>query len=176
MVNQNFSRAPQAGEYPPYFETYLALVDETDIFAVLESQIGELRGFLGDRPESMMDEVHEPYTWTIKQALGHVIDTERIFGYRACCIAANEEADLPGFDQDAYVANSSYSEVSAAELMDELDALRRGNLAMLKRMHPEYWDRSGRADGKAITVRTLAYLLVGHVRHHQRIFEQRLAV
>ncbi len=176
MVNQNFSHPPQAGEYSPYFDTYLALVDETDIFLLLERQIGELRGFIGGKPESMMDELHEPYTWTIKQAIGHMIDTERVFGYRACCIAANEQADLPGFDQDAYVANTSYSEVSVAELLDELEALRRGNLAMLKRMEPEYWDRSGRADGKEITVRALAYLMVGHVRHHQRVFEKRLAV
>lgn len=175
MTTQDFARRPIEGEYSPYFDTYLSLVHETDIFQILESQVAGFRDLLDGKPESMMNELHDPYTWTIKQAVGHVIDVERIFGYRACRIAANDMTDLPGFDENAFVANVSFESVTIGQLVEELDLLRRGNVAMLRRIQPECWDRAGRADGKPISVRALAYMLVGHVRHHQRIFEQRLA-
>lgn len=175
MTVSHFARRPVEGEYAPYFDTYLTLVDETDIFEILARQVGGLREVLSGKPPSMMEELHGQYTWTINQALGHLIDVERIFGYRTCRVAANDSTDMPGFNENDFVANLSYEGVTTEQLVDELDLLRQSNIAMLRRLQPECWDRMGQADGKPISVRALAYLLVGHVRHHRRIFEQRLA-
>lgn len=176
MPTQEFARRPVAGEYAPYFEAYLGLVDGTDIFWMLGNQISEIRELLEGSPESVLEELHDPYTWTIKQAMGHIIDTERVFGYRACCIAANDTTELPGFNENEYVDNINYDVVKMADLLDEFEWLRRGNLAMLKRIQPECWDREGIAGEKSISVRALAFLMVGHVKHHSNVFVKRLAV
>lgn len=176
MTATEFARRPIAGEYADYYDQYLNLATESDIVAALENQIQEFRSVFQSKPEELMGELHEPYTWTIKQALGHVIDNERIFGYRAARFAAGDQTGLVGYEQDEYVANVDYSKVTCAALMDELEYVRRGNLAMYRRMLPDYWDRAGEADGKLISVRAIAYLLVGHLRHHFNIFEKRLAV
>ena len=175
MPATDFARRPASGEYADYYDQYLNLATESDIVAAIENQIQEFRAVLDDQPEENVGVLHEPYTWTIKQALGHVIDNERIFGYRAARFACGDPTDLIGYDQDAFVANVDYSSVKISELLDELEHIRRGNLSMYRRMLPEYWDRSGKADGKLISVRAIAYLLVGHLRHHLTVFEKRLA-
>lgn len=105
------SGCPDPAEYLEYFETYISLVGAGDIAEILESQISYVRRVLDPLSPEQVECVHPPYTWTIKQVVGHCLDTERVFGYRACRFAAADSTALPGFDQDAFVANTDYTNV-----------------------------------------------------------------
>lgn len=165
---------PIVGEYLDYFDTYISLVPEDDILAVMQDQIGMLREATSRFPADQLEVLHEPYTWTIKQVLGHCIDTERVFAYRAARFAANDDTSLPGFDQDEFVANTDYNAVEFGDLVEEMVAVRQSTLCLLKRQSQETWLRGGVADGKKMTVRAAAYTMAGHLRYHFQIVQQRL--
>ena len=164
---------PTTHEYPKYYEPYMKLVSETDLLLGLRDQIAEISDVL-DVEESQAEVLHPPYTWTIKQVVGHMIDNERIFAYRATRISVGDPTDLPGYEQDDYVARSDYQSVTLKELVEELLLLRRSNLMMLERVKSEAWDLRGTCDGNELTVRAIACLLIGHVRHHLQIIGRRL--
>ena len=166
-------RKPAVDEYEAYYQPYMDLVTESDLLIALESQIAEVTETL-NLDESAASTIHDPYSWTIKQVVGHMIDNERVFAYRAMRFAVADSTDLPGYDQDDYVAESDYESVSLEALTQELVRLRKSNLMMLRRIQPESWSFRGRCDGREITVRAIACLLVGHVRHHLQIIERRL--
>ena len=168
-------KRPQIDEYESYFETYISLVKETNIVEAMAAQVIEVQQFFRSVAVSELEVLHAPYTWTLKQVLGHCIDTERVMGYRANCIAASEDADLPGFDQDDFVANVDYNSVSISDLLDEFVACRRSHELMFERFSESNWNQSGKANSCSISVRALAYLMVGHVRYHLRIVRDRVA-
>lgn len=170
-----FAQRPQPGEYLDYFETYISLVGDGLIFDILAEQPQRLRQTLDGASPGDLKTLHSPYTWTIPQVVGHCLDTERVFGYRAACFAAGDQTSLPGFDQDAWVAKTNYQDCDLAALVDEFTDLRRSNLAMLKRQTAESWMRAGIADGKQLSVRAAAYIMAGHVIYHRQIVEKRLA-
>lgn len=164
----------ESSEYQPYFQTYLDLVDEGSVFAQMNSQIEELRDLLGGLDRETCETVHQPYQWTLKQVVGHIIDVEKIFGCRAHRIACRENIPLPGFDQDVFAANCEYGHVDMNSLLDEFENLRMSNLLFFNRMTEEMWQQSGTCDEKEISVRAIACLLVGHVNHHSKILRKRL--
>ncbi len=165
---------PESDEYAEYYEPYMQLVGESDLLVALDDQIAEFNGTL-DISESEAEVSHEPYTWTIKQVVGHLIDNERVFAYRAMRFAVADPIELPGYEQDDYVANSDYQTVTLQQLKDEFVQLRKSNLLMLRRIRPAAWNNRGTSDGREMTVRAIACLLVGHVRHHLQIVGDRLA-
>ena len=167
---------PESGEYLAYFDTYISLVQETDILAALDDQIPVIQRLVDRIPSSQLDQLHDPYTWTIPQVIGHCIDTERIFGCRICRFAAGDATPLPGFDQDQYVADTDYQSAAFPDLINELIANRQANLLMLRRQDESSWLRAGVADGKNMTVRAAAYVLVGHIRHHLKIIAKRIEI
>jgi len=166
---------PEATEYSEYFETYISLVDDTNILEALAAQTTELQEFFSSVAASELEVLHEPYTWTLKQVLGHCIDTERVLGYRANCIAVSDGDNLPGFDQDLFVANVDYSSVPIDELVEEFAVCRRSHELMFGRFSELNWSQSGTANNSVISVRSLAYLMVGHVRYHLKIVRDRVA-
>ena len=165
---------PEADEYAPYFNTYLSKVTEEDVVAVLESQPDELQKLLGNLDDHEASQLHAPYTWSLKQVMGHLIDNEAIFAYRARCLAAQDKTPLPGYEQDDYVTNIDYSAVSMAALLDEFRHLRTAFLLMCRRLPVSCWQNAGIVDGKQVSVRAIVYLQAGHVRHHQEIMQRRL--
>lgn len=166
---------PQPGEYLDYFETYISFVPEEDIVSTAKAQIADIEALLDEVPDDQQLVLHAPYTWTIKQVVGHCIDTERIFAYRFARFAAGDTESLPGFDQDAYVANTDYNAIELASLIEELATTRRSNVQLMARQTPETMLRTGVADGKNMTVRAAAYVMVGHIRYHWKIMRNRLA-
>jgi hypothetical protein len=164
---------PAPSEYEPYFEAYISLVPESDVMEVLRAQLSEVRTVVRQFDVVALESLQGPYTWTPKQVLGHCIDTERVMGYRAATILGSDDADLPGFDQDEFVANADYNSVSRDDLIDEFEACRNSHVFLLKRAHELAWGRSGKADGKPISLRALAFLMAGHVRHHLAILQER---
>ena len=168
-------RRPDPAEYAPYFQPYMDLVHEDDLFAANDRQIAEARQILEAVPLDQVNCLHEPYTWTIAEAIEHVIDGERIFGYRMARFAAGDSTPLPGFDQDVYAANRKDNERGHfSDLIDELEHLRRGNLGLMRRLTSAEFDRKGVASDQEISVRAIAALLVGHARHHLNIIKKRV--
>jgi hypothetical protein len=166
---------PNSTEYAPYFEAYIALVPEDDIVATMEAQLKEMQPFLQGVPESQGNVRHPPYTWSIKEVVGHLTDTERIFAYRALRFARGDATPLPGFDENAYVRAAEFDRTPLGELVSEFDSVRRSNLSLFRHFSEEVWTRQGTANGKAISVRALAYNIVGHARHHMAILRRRLS-
>jgi hypothetical protein len=165
---------PDATEYAPYFQSYISLVTEPDIMVALQSQLGSFQ-MLAQRVRGELEtQIQAPYSWTIRQVVGHLIDTERILAYRALRFAVGDTTPLAGFDQDAYVAASDYSQVTLPYLTEEMFRLRQVNLSLFARFTEAAWKNLGEADGKPISVRAIAYVMAGHVRHHLRIVEQRV--
>lgn len=167
---------PADTEYAPFYASYIARVPETDPMPALEAQPAELHR-LADRiaPE---DETfrYEADKWSVRQVIGHIIDTERVMGYRAFCIGRGEGKPLPGFDEKDYVAHADSEERSVKELAHEFAAVRHANLWAIRRWAPDDWDRVGNANGKSVSARALAYIMAGHVRHHIALLRERYGI
>ena len=163
---------PQAGEYAPFYETYTSKVPDGDVVEYLVEQrerfAAELRGFA----ETETERGYAPGKWTLKEALGHVNDTERIFAYRCLRIARGDEKAMEGFDQDPYVAEAKANGYRWTELIAEFEAVRTATIAMVRMLRPEWWERVGTASGNPVSVRAMVYILAGHVEHHRRLLEE----
>jgi hypothetical protein len=167
--------APRPGpdEYAPFFAGYVSLVPETDVLAVLAAQPSEIRRLAAAIPADRETFRYAPGKWSVREILGHVGDGERVFGYRAFCIGRGEQAALPGFDENEYIANAAYDERTAAGLAEDFALLRTANLAVLEHLAPERWSNVGVANGKRVSLRALAYIMAGHARHHLGILRDR---
>ncbi len=166
---------PAASEYAEYYQQYLGKVPEGDFLAAFDAQPGMLRTLVGNLPNGEDNKLHEPYTWTLKQVVGHLIDVERIFSTRMLRIGVGDETPLPGFEQNAYVAALDYETVSMDALLDEFEALRRANAILARRMGPEALARVGTASDDLVSARANLYILCGHVEYHAEIMRTRLA-
>jgi uncharacterized damage-inducible protein DinB len=165
---------PETSEYGPYYAKYVALANETDVLAGLSGQLDEFLSLLRGLPETTANTRHAPYTWSVKQVVGHITDAEREFGHRAFRFSRNDPTPLPGFDENPYVANAPFEAASLDDLLDEFEHVRRANLSLFRRLPAEAWHRSGVASNNPVTVRALAYIIVGHTRHHLNILHKRL--
>jgi hypothetical protein len=174
VASLNPSR-PEPTEYVPALGNYVDLVPETDILAALEGELEETLSCLRAVSEEVALIRHAPYTWTIKQVLGHIIDSERVFADRALRFARRDAAELPGFDENDYALHALSDDFPLAELVEEFEHLRRSHVGFFRHLHADDWDCSGIANKNRVTVRALAYAIVGHERHHMRIVRKRLA-
>jgi DinB superfamily len=163
---------PRPGEYAPAFERYVSRVPETDVMAALARQTSELPAALGAVRGEGERYRYAAGKWSVRELVGHVIDTERIMGYRAVCVARGETLSLPGFDEKAYAANATFDDYPLAELLDEFVQVRQAHLSFFRHLSPEAWPRTGVANQNPISVRALAWVMAGHVRHHMAVLEQ----
>ena len=167
---------PHPDEYDVAFERYVSRVPETDILAALERQPVELSAALAAVPAEREEYRYAPGKWTIRSVVGHVVDAERVFGYRALCVARGDTAALPGFEQNDYAANAGSDRRTLASLAAEFASLRASHVLMLQNVDESAWMRVGRANGLPVTPRALAYILVGHVRHHAAVLKEKYGV
>jgi hypothetical protein len=165
---------PTAEEFVPAFADYVAEIGEgEDLLAVLGGQLDEALARLGGLPASRGDYRYAPGKWSIKDVVGHLSDTERIFAGRALWIARSERTPQPGFDDQAWVAMTGAERRTLADMIEEWGYVRRATLALLQGLAPEAWHRRGVAGDGPISVRALAYVIAGHTRHHLRVLEAR---
>jgi len=164
---------PKPVEYNPYYDRYISLIPGNDIVATLATQIPKTVALLSSRTEQDGELRYAPGKWTVKEALGHMIDTERIMTYRALRIARNDRTPLSGFEQDDYVRDGPYADLRLADLIEEFKAVRAATVSMFRNLRPTDWTRAGVANNNDITVRALAYIIAGHELHHRQIFEER---
>ena len=167
---------PAAGEYAPFFAGYVKLVPEADVLPVLAAQASEIRRLAGTIPANRETFRYAPGKWSIRETFGHIGDAERVFGYRAFCISRGDQAPLPGFDENDYIAESAYDEQTVAKLAEDFAGLRASNLAVLGRLDPAHWARSGNANGNPVSLRALAFIMAGHARHHVEVLKARYGV
>jgi DinB family protein len=157
---------PKPTEYAPYFERYISLVPDGGILSILESQTAGVRQALGPLPESRAGHRYAEGKWSIREVLGHVIDTERVFGYRALCVARGDQTPLPSFDEKVFAPNSGHDAIPLAELLEEFETVRRGQVLFFRHLPTEAWTRMGIANNLPVSPRALAYNMAGHVIHH----------
>jgi len=164
---------PQAGEYAPYYERYISLIQENDILATLDRQRRETVLLLSGLSEEQGDFRYAPDKWSAKQVLGHVCDTERIFAYRALRIARGDATPIEGFEQDEYVKNGPFARHALAEVIEDYIAVRRATISLLRSLEEAAWSRRGTANKNEVTVRAIAYTIAGHELHHRRILQEK---
>lgn len=164
---------PKPGEYNPYYDRYISLIPGGDIFSTLEKQLPKTLALLSSRSEADSNFRYAPGKWTLKEVLGHMNDTERIMAYRALRIARGDRTPLPGFEQDDFVRDGPFSELTLASLIEEFKSIRAATLTLLRSFRPQDWTRRGVASDHDITVRALAYIIAGHELHHRSILEER---
>jgi uncharacterized damage-inducible protein DinB len=164
---------PQAGEYAPYYERYISLVQGEDILNTLDQQRRETMTLLCGRDEEDGDFRYAPGKWSAKEVLGHVCDTERVFAYRAMRISRADATPLEGFEQDDYVRNGPFARSSMADLIEDFIAVRRATLSLLRYLDEAAWMRRGIANKNEVTVRGLAYIIAGHELHHRGILQEK---
>jgi len=169
-------KRPEESEYDPYYQKYVALVPETEIIALLEVQSDQLRSLIEGVPEERGTFAYDDGKWTIKEVLSHLIDGERIFSYRALRIARGDKTPIEGFEQEGYIENSHANQRSFSDLLDEFTQIRRANLAFFENLDPADWIRTGTANNVEISVRSLAWIMAGHIRHHLNILTSRYSI
>ena len=164
---------PHQDEYAPYYHQYIQKVPQGSIIELLLHQIDEVaKIFSGISEENSLFRYAEG-KWNIKEILGHIVDTERIFACRALRFSRNDKTNLPGFEQNDFVHNANYNELKLSDLLEEFITLRRSNLKMFNNFSVDMWIRKGTANGNLITVRAIAFILYGHAIHHLTILRDR---
>jgi uncharacterized damage-inducible protein DinB len=164
---------PEPGEYAPYYEKYVALIPGNDIVTILESQRLQMIQLFAARSERDGNFRYAPGKWTVKEVLGHVSDTERIFAYRALRIARGDKTPLSGFEQDDYVKAGGFAERALAELAEEFAHVRSASVALFRSLGKDAWTQRGVANKNEVSVRALAFITAGHELHHRRILEEK---
>jgi hypothetical protein len=165
---------PGTDEYAPSFASYVArIADDEDVVAVLASQLIQVVARLAGIPEARGDYRYAPGKWSIKEVVGHLCDTERVFAYRALRIARGDTTPLPSFDDRAYVPEMRAGERTLADLTREWGDVRRATIALFQNLPAPAWRRRGVASDQPISVRALAYIIAGHVRHHVAVLDAR---
>jgi hypothetical protein len=173
--NRIFER-PTDAEYAPFYAGYVSLVPEVDVLTVLEAQVDEIRRMAASVPADRETFRYASGKWSVREVFGHLADSERVFGYRAFSIARGNEGELPGFDENASMTPARFDRRPLASLVEEMAAVRTGSLLLFRHLEPEDWARMGTANGSPVSVRALAFMAAGHVRHHLGVLRERYGV
>jgi len=172
-MNSEAIGRPGPSEYAPFYAGYVSLVPETDILSALGEQPAELRRQVAAFSPALEQHRYAPGKWSVREVVGHMTDAERVFAFRAFCFSRGDRNPLPGFDENDYVARAGFDRCTLAEFMDEFEQLREAHLKVLRRLDAAAWQETGMASGKPVSVRALAYIMAGHVRHHLNILKTR---
>ncbi len=172
----SYTLSPSPSEFASFYAGYVSHVPPCDIIAALASQgkisIDVLRGLT----EEASTYRYGPDKWSIKQVVGHMIEAERVFVYRALSFSRNESQPLPGYEQDDYVDAANYDDQTWSHLLEEMRAVREATILFFRGLNDEMMERTGMASGVSFSVRALAYIIVGHERHHLRILQERYGI
>jgi hypothetical protein len=164
---------PLNDEAAPYAFRYINLVPEDDVIGALERQRDESLALFSGISEERSLHRYAPDKWSIRVLLSHVSDTERAFAFRALWFSRGFDSPLASFEQEIAAAGAEADGVSWAAHVEEFDRVRLSTISLFRNMPAAGRNRRGVASGNAITVRALAYLIAGHVRHHIHILRER---
>jgi hypothetical protein len=164
---------PTPNDYSPAHAAYVELVPEDDVMSAIEQQSSETQRFLAGLDESKATTRYSEGKWSVKQVVGHIVDAERIIGYRLLAVARGEQQSLPGFDENSYVENAGFDAWSVGDLAEHYALVRRATIVLLRNLPEEAWTRHGIANNAPVGVLGLAYVIVGHERHHLKVLRER---
>lgn len=164
---------PAADEYAPYYERYIGLVPEGDIIATLRGQMDDTLNLLAGLTDEQANHRYAPDKWSIKEVIGHIIDGERVFAYRALRFARNDKTPLPGFEQDDYVKNGSFDNRRLSDLAKEYEHVRSATIDLFDQLSAEAWERRGTANDSEASVRAIAWSIGGHELHHKGVIREK---
>src|SRR5215213_7648696 len=160
---------PESNEYGSWYAGYVSLVPEDDVLSAIETQSSETQKVLASLDDARAAHRYAEGKWSVKEVIGHVTDAERVFGYRALCISRGEQQSLPGFDEKEYMRHSNFDAWKIGDLAESYALTRRANIVLFRNLPPEAWKRAGTASNYPVTVNAIAYIIVGHERHHLRV-------
>jgi len=172
MASDTIGR-PSPGEYAPYYAQYVDLVPDGDVVDLLRRQVDDTARLVGSLNDRDAEFRYADGKWSVKEVIGHIVDTERIMVYRALCFARGEPADLPAFDENEYVRRSKFTSRRLADLIAELRAVRASTLPFFAALDAEELERKGTAKNRPYSVRALEYIVAGHERHHVTVLAER---
>ncbi len=163
---------PQPEEFGIFYQKYIDKVSD-DVLAELADQLDQFSEFIDAIPVEKADFAYAEGKWTVKELIGHVLDTERIMCYRMLRIGRGDTTPLPGFEENDYVANAHFADRSLASFAAEFRALRAANLYLFRSLNETELDRAGTASGCPISTRALLFIVAGHLNHHWKLLEER---
>ncbi len=167
---------PKHGDYNTFYHRYINLIGDYDIIEVLEEQRKTSKIFLRTFTEKQGNYSYANGKWTVKEVLGHVVDTERIMTYRALAFARGEKQSLLEFEQDDYVAESNFKRRSLDDLINEYNTVRTSNIILFKSFDEKILNRRGMVSKSEITVLALIYIIAGHEKHHMKFLRERYTI
>lgn len=168
----NSNQLPR-NEYSSFNATYINAVDNIELIEELEISLHDFIKFVQNIPMDKFDYRYAEGKWTIKDIIQHVIDAERIFCYRALRVSRNDKTPLPGFEENSYVENTEANNRSIQDLLSEFSAVRQSNLLLFKSFTDAQLTRIGTASDNTISVRAIGFIIIGHQKHHQKVFQER---
>ncbi|MBU2494303.1 MAG: DinB family protein [Bacteroidetes bacterium] len=164
---------PSENFYPEYYQRYTSIVPDGDIFEILVSNKNQINNLLSGLSDKQAEYKYAEGKWSIKEVLGHIIDTERIFADRALRIARNDKTDIPQFDHDAYVKEGDFNTQGITALIEQYNAVHQASILLFKSLSDEAWERIGLSGGKNFIVKCFPFILAGHELHHLTIIKER---
>jgi uncharacterized damage-inducible protein DinB len=164
---------PESSEYASYYSNYIQHVPEGNAEAILIHSHEETLKLLETLTEEQLKFRYAPGKWSIKEVLGHLTDTERVMSYRLLRIARGDKTPLPGFEEDEFVAGASFDDLTAQQLLEELNIVRQATLSLLRGITEEAWTRQGTASNQPVSARALLYIIAGHELHHRQVLLDR---
>jgi hypothetical protein len=167
---------PSADEYLPYYDRYIALVPEGNLVDTLVEQHRDTLRMLRSVDDERGLHAYAPGKWTIKEVIGHLSDAERIFAYRALRFARGDAEPVAGFDENAYVPAGRFNDRPVTDLADEFQAIRSATVHLFRYLDEDEMARRGTANGAAISVRALGFVIAGHERHHAKLLRERYGI
>lgn len=175
-MSSSVSGRPKSDEYAPFYQGYVDRVPGENPLLFLRRQAEEAIDFLRNVPEDKRDYAYAAGKWTTRQVISHLIDSERVFSYRALRFSRLDSQPLAGFDENQYVENAELGDRPYSSLIDELELVRRANVESFSHLSQAVWLRSGEANGKPVSVRALAFIMAGHLDHHLEILRERYGI
>lgn len=167
---------PSAQEFAPPFAAYIDRVPDGDVVTQLATQGLATRALLLGCSEAQGAHAYAPGKWTVKRLVQHLVDGERMFCYRAMCIARGETVSLPAFDEETYAANDGSDERTLAAITGEFASVRAATLTLFEGIVPSAARRIGIANGKPASPRALAWIIAGHELHHLAVLGERYGI
>lgn len=164
---------PAADEHHPYYSAYIDRVPPGNLLDVLREQAAEVGDFFGALSPTQARFAYAPGKWTVQEVLGHLVDTERVFVYRAMSIAREDPAELPGYSQDEWMAPADFARRELAGLVAEWLVVRAATVVLAEGLPADAPLRRGIASGRPFSVRALLYVPPGHVVHHLGLLRER---
>jgi uncharacterized damage-inducible protein DinB len=164
-------KRPKPNEYPSFYQSYVDNVKSNNIIKELTDQVLNIQAIISEIPEEKENYRYAEGKWTIKEIIGHIIDTERVLGYRAMRFARKDKTPLPGYDENFFVANANFQKQSLYSLGHEFAIVREANLALFKVWDEEALSQMGVANNLDVSVRSILFMIAGHATHHINVIK-----